>query len=255
VAAAVAVTGLPVRLVEDAARVSFALSCEFEALLDGMVERTRQLPSVLEDSPQRCVHSVRGPVMWSETMTARANSFGDEDVFVCRSVRRSFDCAENRLLVWLLERGSSAGRLLRRHSGTSGIAERMDPGELRRAQEIGARARASLDAPHLAGIPARSPNRTELSRMRHARAVGAETSVLLTVRARARQPFTAEELASLCDPATSSMHEEVLETFRSAGGTDFTFACSCNTISCSGVVWRHPDSVVGGRVQPSSSSS
>lgn len=254
VAAAVAVTGLPVPLIEDAARVSFALSCEFEALVEGIPERMRQLPSVLEDNPQRCVHSVRGPVMWSETMTARANSFGDEDVFVCRSVRRSFDCAENRLLVWLLERGSSAGRLLRRQSGTSGIAERMDPGELRRAEEIGARARASLNTPRLAGIPARSPNRTELSRMRRTRAVGAETSVLLTARARARQPFTAEELASLCDGATAGMHEGVLEAFRAAGGAHFTFDCSRNTISCGGVGWRHPCSAGGGSAQPSSSS-
>lgn len=251
VAAAVAVTGLPAPLIEDAARVSFALSCEFEALLEGMQERTRQLPSVLEDHPERCVHSVRGPVMWSETITARANSFGDADVFVCRSVRRSFDCADNRLLVWLLERGSSAGRLLRRRSGASGIAKRMDPGELRKAEEVGARARAWRSAPRLAGIPARSPNHAELGRIRRKRAVGAETSVLLAARARARQPFSAEELASLCDGTTSGMHEQVLEAFRVAGGADFTLACSRNTLSCGGVAWRHP-AFVAERVQSSS---
>lgn len=252
VAAAVALTGLPVRLIEDAARVSFTLSCEFEALLEGMQQRARQLPSVLEDHPERCVHSVRGPVLWSETITARANSFGDEDVFVCRSVRRSFDCAENRLLAWLLDRGTSAGRLLRRRSGASGIAQRMDPGELRRAEEIGARARAWRTIPWLTDVDARDPYPTELSRIRHKRARGAEASVLLECRARARQPFAAEELASLCDGATADLHAQVLKEFRAAGGADFKLACSRNTLSCCGAAWRHPAFGGSGRVQSSS---
>lgn len=252
VAAAVAVSGLPVQLIEDAARVSFALSCEFEALLEGMQERIRQLPSVLEDHPERCVHSVRGPVLWSETITARANSLGDDDVFVCRSVRRSFDCAENRLLIWLLERGSSAGRLLRRRSGTPGVAGRMDPGALRRTEEIGAKARAWRNTPRLAGIVAHSANHADVTRIRRKRAVGPDTSALLAARRRARQPFTAEELASLCDEPTSGMHERVLEAFRAAGGADFTLACSRNTLSCCGVGWRHPAFGSTGLVQASS---
>lgn len=240
VAAAVALTGLPVPLLEDAARVSFALSCEFEALLDGMQERTRRLPSVLEDRPERCVHSVRGPVMWSETITARANSFGEEDVFVCRSVRRSFDGPDNRLLVWLLERGSSAGRLLRRRSSDTGIVGRMDPGELRRAEEIGARARVWRTAPRIAGVPARRPNRTEMNRIRRSRSVGPETPALCAAWARALQPFSAQEVASLCDASTADMHREALEQFRSAGGAAFTLACSRNTLDVDGLHWVHP---------------
>lgn len=240
VAAAVALTGLPARLMEDAARVSFALSCEFEALLDGMEERRRRLPSVLEDRPQRCMHSVHGPVMWSETITARANSFGEEDVFVCRTVRRSFDCPENRLLVWLLERGSSAGRLLRRRSTHSGIVERMDPGELRRAEEIGARARVWRTSPPMAGVPPRRPNPTELNRIRRSRSVGPETPVLLAAWARARQPFSAEEVASLCDASTSDLHQGVLAEFRAVDGAGFTVACSRNALQVGDVRWIHP---------------
>lgn len=240
VSAAVAMTGLPAHLLEHAARVSFALSCEFEALLEGMEMRTRRLPSVLEDRPERCVHSVRGPVMWSETITARANSFGEEDVFVCRSVRRSFDCPDNRLLVWLLERGASVGRLLRSRSSNSGIVERMDPGELRRAEEIAARARVWRSAPRLTGVPARRPNRSETTRIRRSRSVGPETPVLCAAWARALQPFSGEEMASLCDASTSDMHRRALEEFRTISGMDFTLTCSRNTLDVGGLRWIHP---------------
>lgn len=252
VAAAAALCGLPLAFMEDAARVSFALSCEFEALLDGMEARTRQLGSVLEDRPERCVHSVRGPVMWSETITARANSFGDEDVFVCRSVRRSFDSPENRLLAWLLDRGSSAGRLLRRRSVGSGIAQRMGPVELRRADEIGARARAWRATPRLAGVPSGRPNRMELNRIHRSRSVGPDTSVILAAWTRARQPFTADEVASLCDAGTREMHRQVLDAFRAVGGGDFTPACSRNVLAVGDLRWLHPAHGGSGEVQSSS---
>lgn len=246
VAAAAALSGLPTPLLEDAARISFALSCELEALLDGMEQRLRALPSILAYVPERCVHSVRGPVMWSETTTARANSFGDTDVFVCRTVRRSFDCAENRLLVWLLDRASSAGRLLRRRSGHPDIALRMDPGELRRVEEIGARARAWRTSPRLAPIPGRTPDRSERSRIRTRRAPGSDTSALLAAWARARQPFSAQELASLCDESTSQLHQALLRSFRAVGGAEFSFTSDRNTLSCCGVSWQHPEHRSGG---------
>lgn len=250
VVAAVALTGLPASILEDAARVSFTLSCEFEALLEGMQERTRQLPSVLQRSPERCLHSVRGPVMWSETLTARANSFGAEDVFVCATVRRSFDCAENRLLVWLLDRAASAGRLLRRRSGASGIVELMDPGEIRRTEEIGASARAWRMAPRLVAVSGREPDRHELDRIRSKRGGGAEKSVLLAARGRAKQPFASEEIASLCDPVTSEGHAEVLDALRGQGGPGSRWGCSRRALTLGGLVWQHRANGGSGRVQP-----
>ncbi len=240
VSAASALSGLPTRLLEDAARVSFALSPELEALLDGMEARVRDLPSELAYLPERCVHAVRGPVMWSETITARANSFGDTDVFVCRTVRRSFDCAENRLLVWLLERASSAGRLLRRSTRPSPIRERVEPGELRRVEEIGAQARAWRTGPRLAPIPARVPDRPERTRMRGGRARGEMTSVLLAAWGRARQPFGAHELAALCDEETSRLHEGLLASFLAAGGPEFRYTHGSGSLRCGDVTWRHP---------------
>ncbi|MCZ7629607.1 MAG: hypothetical protein M5U19_11375 [Microthrixaceae bacterium] len=54
------------------------------------------------------------------------------------------------------------------------------------------------------------------------------------------QPFSAQEMASLCDASTADMHREALEQFRSAGGAAFTLACSRNTLDVDGLHWVHP---------------
>ena len=51
------------------------------------------------ERPIRSRGEVRGPVLWSETMSARPPSFGDPDLFVCTSPQRDYDTAENRVLV------------------------------------------------------------------------------------------------------------------------------------------------------------
>ena len=66
---------------------------------------------------ERCINSVRGPVLWSETITARANALGNEDVFVCSITNRSFDTVENRLLVSALDAIARADRALRGPTG------------------------------------------------------------------------------------------------------------------------------------------
>lgn len=239
VAAAAALTGHPNVLLADAAGVCFALSPELEELLAGMPGRIRGLPSVLSDTPVRMVHSVRGPVLWSETLTARANSYGGEDVFVCRTVERSFDCASNRTLVWLLEHASSAARSLRRREGASGITEMLEPGTIRRVEEIGATARAWRTSARLAPVPGRPPDRLELTRLRRGNRNDPDTDVLLRARGRALQPFTTEDLVSLTDAATGAEHDTVLATFRDAAGADLVLSCSNHVLSCSGARWRH----------------
>ncbi len=74
---------------------------EAEALLDAMpkadpvpgdIKRCRPRPSAAWAAS--C-----GPVLWSETMSARASSFGDEGLFVCKTPSRAYDIDENRVLV------------------------------------------------------------------------------------------------------------------------------------------------------------
>lgn len=240
VVAARALTGKPLRLVEDAARISFALSPEYTDLLEGMSQRVRSLPSVLAGEPERMVHSVRGPVLWSETMTARANSFGGEDVYVCRTVRRDHDSAPNRLLVWMLDRAVTAARLLRRTDNRSGIEKLVDAGTLRRVEEVGAASRSWRSTPRLAVLPAGLPNRFESTRMRHTRRDDAGTEVLLAAQRRAMQPFSGRDVAALTDPGAALQHRALLAAFGREAGEAFVFSCRGTTIGCAGIRWSHP---------------
>jgi hypothetical protein len=72
--------------------------------------RIRTLPTTVATSSERCVNSVRGPIMWAETITARANALGNDDVFVCMTTARSFDTVENQLLVEALDSIAAASR-------------------------------------------------------------------------------------------------------------------------------------------------
>ncbi len=111
----------------DALSISLAASEEAGALLDGMELRVRTLTTSVETQTERCVNSVRGPVLWSETLTARANALGNDDVFVCATPSRSFDTVENRVLVAALEAIAKAGKAI---AGSTG--EKVAPEEAER---------------------------------------------------------------------------------------------------------------------------
>lgn len=235
VAAAHAVTGLPTAMLEQASRISFAASAEFEAVLAGLDDRVRSLPSVLVNSSQRCVHEVRGPVLWSETITARANSLGDEDVFVCSTVRRSYDCAENRLLMWLLQRAGLATKAIR-----SAMGVHLDPGEQRRIEETSASARRWRSTPRLRGVPSQRPSRLELARLRAPHRSASGPLVLLDAYSRSHQPFAGCDIAALTDPGTLEAHTILLEKLVDRMGADFVFTCANATLVGDGLTWRHP---------------
>ena len=114
---AAALIGDDVATLTDAVSITLAASPEAAALLDGMEFRVRTLPTTVHTSAERCVNSVRGPILWSETITARANALGNDDVFVCSTTSRSFDTVENRVLVGALEAIARAGRALRGPTG------------------------------------------------------------------------------------------------------------------------------------------
>ncbi len=50
------------------------------------------------DKPERCYGELRGPVLWSETMSARSASAGDPGMFVCATTTKAYDTDENRVL-------------------------------------------------------------------------------------------------------------------------------------------------------------
>lgn len=205
--AAAALTGADRASLQGAARVSFAASTEVEGLLASMADRVRSLPMALREELERCVHSVRGPVVWSETLTARANALGDEDVFVCRTVRRGFDGPENRLLVWLLGEVARAGRAVR-----GPIGEVMSAGDCRRVEEIAMAARRWRHHDRLVQVKGVKPAERELARSRHGRHARMLVE-LFEVRARWLQPFDGSDVEGLTDTGAAPRHLEALTLF------------------------------------------
>ncbi|MFV0316991.1 MAG: hypothetical protein ACK5O2_08530 [Microthrixaceae bacterium] len=234
VAAAHVLTGLPSAMLEQAARIAFAASAECEALLSTMDSVIRELPSELIGYSQRCIHEVRGPVIWSETVAARGSSFGDEDVFVCSTVRRSYDCMQNRLLCWILQR---AGLAVGAVQGPMGV--RLEPGERRRIEETAMDARRWRGTPRLRGVTPARPSRREVARLRSARGSEGAAAVLLDALARVEQPFSGPDVVALADHDTLVAHEVLLEEL-TRSGDGFVLGCSDGSIVSGDVSWRHP---------------
>src|SRR4051794_41006699 len=82
--------------------VILASSPEVDQLIEEMPVIIRSLAIATTARNERLHGEVRGPVVWSETMAARASSAGDPAVFVCTNSVRAYDTAENRVLVGAL---------------------------------------------------------------------------------------------------------------------------------------------------------
>ena len=61
-------------------------------------------------SPEKCRGELRGPVLWSETMSARSSSAGLQDVYVCSPPQRAYAIPENQVLAAALVSIRDAGR-------------------------------------------------------------------------------------------------------------------------------------------------
>lgn len=231
-----ALVGADVPALLDTVSVAVAASDEAQQLLDGMEVRVRTLPTGVRSRSERCVHAVLGPVLWSETMTARANSLGNDDVFVCSIVERSFDTVENRLLVAALETVARAQRVVR--SGEPTLLGNLDATRVGSAAAEAARWRAH---PRLADVSGRvHPRELTVLRNSHRTARMAE---VLAVRTRVANPFDASEVAALADPWTRRYHEFVLDVVASVApalGLPRRFTLSDGGLWSGPISWRHP---------------
>src|SRR4051794_27501034 len=76
-----AVLGLSPNVVRQLAGTMLATSTEAERLLSMMPHTLRSLAMSTTSSPEHCRGELRGPVLWSETMSARSSSAGLQDVY------------------------------------------------------------------------------------------------------------------------------------------------------------------------------
>src|SRR5437868_559726 len=71
-----AITGLSNSVVSQLVGSAIAGSAEASHLLDELPRTIRSLATSMTTQNERCKGELRGPVLWSETMSARASSFG-----------------------------------------------------------------------------------------------------------------------------------------------------------------------------------
>jgi len=104
--------GIPESWLSDLAVLTGAASTATRRLLDTVPMLLHGLLTTTSMQPERCVGHVRGPVLWSETLNARAHTLGGDDVFVCGVQGRDFDVAENHVLLGALDLVARAAALL-----------------------------------------------------------------------------------------------------------------------------------------------
>ena len=211
IGSATALIGIDSMTLADATAISLAASDEAAHLLDGMELRLRTLNTTVATSAERCVFSVRGPVLWSETITARANALGNEDVFVCMTTSRSFNTVENQILVAALDSIARAERALKGPTG-----EMVDPGEVERIAAVAQEARRWRNNPRLADVKVGRISGRSFARMRGGHRMARMTPVL-AIRNRVNEPFVPEDVDGLADDHTRAYHGFVLRVLDAAG--------------------------------------
>lgn len=199
-----ALTGIPAPDVADLVALHLAISEEAEALLASLGQTRRRLAGTTVTEIVRCVGNLRGPINWAETLTARANTFGADDVFVCAAPRRSTDTSENRTLVAALELIARAAVV------SSPTATSTFPSDvLDRIAANAAAAKAVLRDPTLAEVRRRRVAPREVHKVATGRRSGQYRAALDMLRRR-NEPLRSDELARLCDARTLAQHRALV---------------------------------------------
>jgi hypothetical protein len=197
-----ALFGLSVDVVAQLMGVTAACCEEAELLLDRMPRLVRSLTTSVNSFPVRTRGEIRGPILWSETVSARAATAGDPDLFVCTAAHRDHDTPENRVLVRALAGVVAAGASVDRARG-------YDDASLRRARENGRRARVFLDHPALKHV---SRDRLKGNTLRRAMSgKSARTyAPAFALYERLAEPVAVEDLLPYRDRRTSAQHRLVV---------------------------------------------
>jgi hypothetical protein len=196
-----ALFGLAPEVVAQLAGTTLCTSDEARALLDEMPTLVRALTTSVQGAPLRSRGEIRGPVLWSETMSARAASFGDPDLFVCTTPQRDYDTAENRVLVAALAALAEGGKAIEH----IGIADYDDP-VLRAARGNGRAARLFLDHPALARVTRERVRPRTLKRVRGSKSAERYRAAMAVLE-RAAEPIDVEHLVPYRDKRTGLQHD------------------------------------------------
>lgn len=228
--------GLSASAVELLEAVLLVASQEADELWRALPRLSRSMAVSTVDVPERMVGAVRGPILWTETVAARAATYGDTAVFVCSSTARAYDTAENRVLAHVLSLLARAAALLAQQ-------RTIDPhGELaRHAHRVGHGARSQLEAPSLSSVPRTRPTPREVRRARSSRRTSYGPALALLDRAGV--PFAVADLEAVVDGAGAAHHALLIEVIRAVEATGRTvppLRVDDGVLLAGPVSFRHP---------------
>lgn len=236
--------GLPQRAARQLVGSVLATSDEAEDLLERMPHIVRSMAIATTDRAERCYGELRGPVLWSETMSARSASAGDPGLFVCSTTTKAYDTDENRVLKAALATIERAG-----HDATHGFDLHGDE-VLRRARHNEQRARHLLEHRTLSAVPITRVTGRALQRTR----AGSRRTTYrpaLDLLARAREPVQALHLQSYAPRATRADHDLLAETLGALDartGAPIPMRTSHGALVCGPVRYEHIGGVTVGGV-------
>lgn len=204
VEAADALLGIPGPNARQLLAVALATSPEADELVAGIPMLLRSLAVSTSSKPVRCDGEIRGPVMWAETMAARASSPGAGGVFICSSPTKAYDTDENRVLV---------AAFMRLYRAAGAAEHQIEEGEhhprledVAHARHNGDAVRRALEHRSLHSVSRVKPSGRMMQKTRSGTKAGVfRTAVALLQRSWAE--VGADDLDDMIDPATRSQHE------------------------------------------------
>lgn len=198
-----ALAGVPQRTARQVIGAAIAGSDEATRLLAAMPQLVRNLSISTVSVPERCIGQIRGPILWSETLAARASSAGDSGIFVCSTVSRGHDTPENQLLVAALEAIVRGGSDVERFHMDDGEDEPTMLTDARRHADL---AQRFLD--HRTLIDVRSSRGTRRTRRRVSHDPRRRTyRPVAAMLERAAEPLDVATIRLFCDDTTTARHD------------------------------------------------
>jgi len=232
-----ALLGLPARLCRHLVGTWLATSPEAEGLLTAMPQIVRSLAIATTDRPERCYGELRGPVLWSETMSARSASAGDPGLFVCATTTKAYDTDENRVLKAALAAIAAAGAEADAGASVTGgpVVE-----DARRARHNGLQANHLLEHRTLADVPIKAIRGRALQRTRAGSRRGTYEPAVALLR-RTGHPWPDGALEALASDATRAQVGVLATLLEEAtqGGVRLALRTSHGQLVAGPVVYDH----------------
>lgn len=204
VATVAALTGITPIAAGQIVGSALASGPEARRLLATMSSTVRSLATSLQTHNERCIGELRGPVLWSETMSARASSFGDRDLFVCATPTRAYDIDENQVLVAALKIVSDGARAATEHARGGHSDPLLDA-----ARRAGHEAGRWLDHPSLSDVSRKRPGARAIRRTRSGKHRSTYEPALAVLE-RSSEPLGVDDVAAWRDQRTRAQHHVLI---------------------------------------------